>query len=627
MSSNVRKCNWCESEVNPKSCQKCQLLDYCGRECQFADWKAGHKILCSKVPKAAKKATEKIDSFQLSSYTIHNIGTFMVTEAQARRGEIVEEREAQDMCYNAMEMVKGSPEKLEVVLRALDHFPLSTEAWGMLGHFYQYEVTTDDAKLKKCSAFALKMYDNAIVSARKLNPTWTEDRSEEWPWGEIDNRPYLRSLSGRAIAFKNMSKRSEAIAQAKRLMRLNPHSSIRDMLCTWFLEARDTEGCTNLLRRCGTNGDTSLSFADVLLQYIRWKKDDAVEKDVKKALYEAMKVNPYVPDLLGVEGLQKDDEDPYYSFGSMKEAELYVTGSRKLWKKHQDAIDYITMLKYIDGVEVPDEEHFVDLLKSGTKFQMKCIHTNLAGSDLKESTVIGTQKRNQCVGRGLETFFWPRQLNRPHELSGDILFHNNLHQEIGWRKTNYGNIKEVPYWRIFLQFCEDDADNDNDDSEDILPSSFGPGQSQRAKYESVDTSSLKCKECNSSARFCALDNECTEFYCSKSCMSNFLQESKPTFFDLKSSTMKVHVSSECSIHTVSLDDAFLVASEHMPNLNSVDVYIDQSFLIKDEFDFEDNNRNIILSPDALKHFFDNVKTKLVSFSFRLDDCCWENLKL
>eukprot|EP00979_Chaetoceros_neogracilis_P011999 scaffold3074_cov280-Chaetoceros_neogracile.AAC.14 len=66
----------------------------------------------------------------------------MGTEAQAQRGEIVEERDAQDRCYDAMECEKGSTEKLREILIALNIFPLSTEAWGVLGPFIQYEVRT-----------------------------------------------------------------------------------------------------------------------------------------------------------------------------------------------------------------------------------------------------------------------------------------------------------------------------------------------------------------------------------------------------------------------------------------------------------------------------------------------------
>lgn len=252
------------------------------------DWKAGHKILCSKVPKAVTNAKEKISSFTLSDYTTRNVGSFMVTECQARRGKIIEEEGAQNMCYDAIEMTKGSTEKLLQNLRVLDTFPLSTEALGILGHYYHYEVVQTHKKNR--SAEALKIYDIAILCARKLNPTWTESRSDELPDG-IENRPCLRALSGRAYILKNIGKINEAIRQAKQIIRLNPSNNqgIHQKLCTWFLEAKDTEGCTNLLRKYGTNIDTFLAYADVLLQYLRWIKDDAVENNIKKALYVAIK--------------------------------------------------------------------------------------------------------------------------------------------------------------------------------------------------------------------------------------------------------------------------------------------------------------------------------------------------
>jgi len=248
-------------------CTKCRLVDYCGVECQTQDWKAGHKIFCAKLPKAVKKAEEKVASFSLSDYTTRNVGTFMVTEAEARRGQILEERAAQDICYDAMDMTKGSTEKLIEILHALGTFPLSTEAWGMLGHFYQFEVDPKGSREKLCCAEALKMHDTAILCARKLNPTWSDDRSDELSWGEIENRPYLRALLGRAQCLKNTGKRDEAIRQAKKIMRLNPgdNQGVRKLLCSWFLEARDTEGCTNLLRKFDTKDDACLAYTDVLL--------------------------------------------------------------------------------------------------------------------------------------------------------------------------------------------------------------------------------------------------------------------------------------------------------------------------------------------------------------------------
>ena len=103
-----RQCKTCGGEGNLMLCTKCRLFDYCGVECQTKDWKAGHKIFCAKLPKAVKKAKEKVASFSLSDYNTRNVGMFMVTEAEARRGQIMEEGAAQQVCYDAMEMIKGS---------------------------------------------------------------------------------------------------------------------------------------------------------------------------------------------------------------------------------------------------------------------------------------------------------------------------------------------------------------------------------------------------------------------------------------------------------------------------------------------------------------------------------------
>eukprot|EP01083_Nonionella_stella_P121686 365698_1 len=127
-----RDCNRCggESDQNLlKCCFACHVtslygrLWYCSTKCQREDRKARQDtkcyILCSKVhylPKAVEEVKDRIESFSLDQYTTENIGTFWVTEAEAGRGQIVEEREAQDMCYDAWDMPKGSVEKWKKIL-------------------------------------------------------------------------------------------------------------------------------------------------------------------------------------------------------------------------------------------------------------------------------------------------------------------------------------------------------------------------------------------------------------------------------------------------------------------------------------------------------------------------------
>ncbi len=633
-----RQCVWCGGEGNLMICTRCRLVDYCGVECQTLDWKAGHKIFCSKLPKAVKKAKEKVASFSLSNYTTRHVGMFMVTEAQAKRGEILEEGRAQDVCSDAMEMQQGSTEKLAEILHALDIFPLSTEAWGMLGHFYQYEIDPKGTREKLCCAEALKMHNTAILCARKLNPTWSDDRSEELSWGETANRPYLRALLGRAQCLKNTGKREEAIRQAKKLMRLNPgdNQGVRKLLCSWFLEAKDTEGCTNLLRKFNTKDDACLAYTDVLLQYLRWKKDDVVENDVRQALYTAIQTNPFVPDVLGgMQGIQDDDvdvddedsdsDDGYYSPGGSDEAKMYAKDSRKLWKKYPDAINWMKTLKF-GSSKVPGEGELIDLLRSGVKLCVKCTHTDIDGEEHPiESTLIGTQRRNKCIGCGCPDFHWPRQLNQPHELSSAILIHNNVFgTDKNWRRTTYCDIKEVPYWEILLQFYAYD-DNYSGDYRDE-PKSWKPQKEEKPKFE--HSGPLICKECGSEAKFYALDNDCNGFYCSKSCMKNFLEETEPPYFELDSETFKVHATDECSIRTIDLDHAFQVARDYMPNLKYVDIYIGQHYILKQygSFGFGEPNPNFVLSSDVLTQFLESKSADLVAFVFCLDECCCEEVK-
>jgi len=413
---------------------------------------------------------------------------------------------------------------------------------------------------------------------------------------------------------------------------------VRKILCSWFLEAKDTEGCTNLLRKFNTKDDASLAYTDVLLQYLRWKKDDVVENDVKLALYTAIQTNPYVPDILarvhgfdGDDDLDEDDEDSdshdeYCSSGGSDEAKMYAKDSRKLWKKYPDALNWMKSLEF-NPEKVPEESDLIELLRSGVKLRVKCRHSKLDGSDWKVSTLIGTQRRDKCIGCGLSNFYWPRSLNQPHQLASDILIHNNVFgNEEHWRRTYYCEVEEVPYWEILLQFYADDEDYSGDYRDE--PKSWKEDKkNERPKFES--SGPLKCKECGADAKFYALDNESNDFYCSKSCMENYLAETEPPYLELKSETFKLHASGECSIRTIDLDHALQVARDHMPNLKYVDIFIDQHYIIEmgSSFGLGEPNPNFVLSAPVLEQFLESKSADLVAFVFHLDDCCWEEFKI
>ena len=91
--------------------------------------------------------------------------------------------------------------------------------------------------------------------------------------------------------------------------------------------------------------------------------------------------------------------------------------------------------------------------------------------------------------------------------------------------------------------------------------------------------------------------------------------------------MKVKAYGESSVKTLNLDDAFRVATEHMPNLKGVDIYINQQYFLNDSmYCGEDGKREIILSAPVMKNFFERKKHELVGISLCLDQCIEEKFK-
>jgi hypothetical protein len=54
---------------------------------------------------------------------------------------------------------------------------------------------------------SLRMYDNAIRCARKLNPAWREGRKERLELGHFQNRPYTSPVDrcGAALSISTIS--------------------------------------------------------------------------------------------------------------------------------------------------------------------------------------------------------------------------------------------------------------------------------------------------------------------------------------------------------------------------------------------------------------------------------------
>ena len=60
---------WTNPDKNMPYCAKCKKVYYCSKECQVADWKNGHKVLCKRILAEGKKALRTLDSAMDTFYS------------------------------------------------------------------------------------------------------------------------------------------------------------------------------------------------------------------------------------------------------------------------------------------------------------------------------------------------------------------------------------------------------------------------------------------------------------------------------------------------------------------------------------------------------------------------------
>ena len=436
-------CGWCANPASTR-CTGCFREWYCSQECQKRDWKeGGHKILCKDLKNGIATAEPLIAT--LNPPPNREDGFGVVQSSQ--------ERAAQDICWSAMD-AEGLPEKIDLVLQALKAFPLCIEAWGMLGAFYRYDLPIYQRDYEQ----SVRMYENAIKSARKLNPSWTDDRTECLEYGHVETRPYIRALQGRAMALKESGRIDEAIQEAKKLLKWHENNPIGQLLCNWFLEAGDTQGFLQLYADQHDEGrrNAPLTYSYVLYQFLRWKKGEVVEKAVEKALCAALEENQFIPDLL----LQQEDiqeiQMQYVDSCGPKEAHSYAVDAQSIWRAHPAALEWLATKKSSQNEPIPDSSELIRLLRSKIDVRVRCEHTALNGSDKKMSFVYANQRRDTSVGCALPDFYWPRELDNEYSPGDPILmFRNDLFDDnrpqnsrLCWRKTTQEAILEVPFWKV-----------------------------------------------------------------------------------------------------------------------------------------------------------------------------------
>jgi hypothetical protein len=236
----------------------------------------------------------------------------------------------------------------------------------------------------------------------------------------------MLAMQGLAILLERMGDAAEAIRIGKLLLKWNPsdNQGMRSLLCNWMLQHGDVAGCLHLFRWWGGDLSTNVTFAysDVLVQWQRWQNADVFEAEAQRALAVAIRANPFVPDLLLSDEVDRQRLD-YVSVGGPTEALSYVQKAHKLWKGVPGCREWLGAQR-ANGGERPQEASLIKLLRHESQLQIQCRRQPMQGGASEDGVMLATQARKHCRGSALPEFTWPPQLDRPHAAGDHILLHS-----------------------------------------------------------------------------------------------------------------------------------------------------------------------------------------------------------
>ncbi|MCX5859651.1 MAG: SEC-C metal-binding domain-containing protein [Proteobacteria bacterium] len=161
-------------------------------------------------------------------------------------------------------------------------------------------------------------------------------------WGIIETRPYLRARLGLAQCLFAVGAKDEAVQHYREMLKLNSsdNQGVRYVLSACLLElGRDAE-LERLLQQYKGDGSVEWFYARALLAFRREGESEKAQKLLEKAAER----NPFIPVyLLGLKELPEKLPD-LISPGRTNEAEAYVFGNLRSWRKTPGALEWLGRL-------------------------------------------------------------------------------------------------------------------------------------------------------------------------------------------------------------------------------------------------------------------------------------------
>ena len=223
---------------------------------------------------------------------------------------------AQDLMFDAYEATGRRREQL--ARQALELSPDCADAYVFLGD-----------EVARTPKEALGYYQQGIAAGERAigREAFVELAGDFW--GELDSRPYMRALFGRAQALSALDRHAEAAADGWEMLRLNPgdNQGVRYFLLGELFARRDDDGLAELLDRYPDEWSARWLYARALHKFRRY--GDGLFP--RRALTTSLDANPFVPPyLLGTKRLPRQPPS-LLGFGDDSEAQRYVAEQATAW--------------------------------------------------------------------------------------------------------------------------------------------------------------------------------------------------------------------------------------------------------------------------------------------------------
>ena len=234
--------------------------------------------------------------------------------------------QAQDLMYQAWDA--HGAKRVRLARQALEIFPDCADAYVLLAE-----------ETAKTPQEAQTLYQQALKAAeRTIGPQDFQEFVGHF-WGILETRPYMRAREGLAHILWFLGEKTQAIAHASDMLRLNPgdNQGIRYVLVNWLFQTNDIPALNTLLNQYPDDGMATWCYTRALVAF----RELGPVHQADLLLEQALNENRFVPRyLLGTKKLP-GHPPAFIGFGDENEAIEYALSAFSIWQNDRAALDWL----------------------------------------------------------------------------------------------------------------------------------------------------------------------------------------------------------------------------------------------------------------------------------------------